>query len=230
MQSRLCPVRAYAPPGTHAIMRPMNRNILSVFIAAGLLLLVLLVLWISRQPGALPPEALAGKLFPEPRPAGEFTLVDQYGADFDAERLNGHWSLMFFGYTHCPDICPTALTNMRFLYAKMNEEERASTQVVFVSVDPKRDTPEHLKQYMAYFNEAFIGLTGKREQIDALARKAGAIYFFDGDTSGDEYIVNHSAQILLVDPKGRFYAQFQPPHSPDEMLVDYRRLRDFYSE
>lgn len=208
----------------------MNRNTLSVFIAVGLLLLALLVLWISRQPGALPPEALAGKLFPEARPAGEFALVDQHNAPFGPERLNGHWSLMFFGYTHCPDICPTALTNMRFLYAKMSNAERLDTQVVFVSVDPKRDTPEHLKSYMAYFNEAFIGLTGEREQIDALARQAGAIYFFDGDTSGDEYIVNHSAQILLVDPQGRFYAQFQPPHTPDGLLEDYRRLRDFYSE
>ncbi len=210
-------------------MRAMNRNILSVFIASGLVLLVLLVLWISRQPGALPPEALVGKLFPEPRPAGVFTLVDQHGARFDAARLDGRWSLMFFGYTHCPDICPTALTNMRLLHAKLSEAERLDTQVVFVSVDPKRDTPEHLKDYMAYFNEAFLGVSGEREQIDALARQAGAVYFFDGDTDGDEYIVNHSAQILLLDPKGRFYAQFQPPHTPDEMLVDYRRLRDFYS-
>lgn len=201
----------------------------SIAIVAALMVLVF-TLSQPAEPDRPIPKELANIILPEARTLQSFSLTDIRQQAFDLSRLKGKWSFLFFGYTHCPDICPTTLSTLRMVAKNLQQTPAyyQNTQFVFVSVDPKRDSLEHLKQYVGYFHPDFLGATGKKEQIDTLARQVGAVYMFDGDTSGDDYIVNHSATIVLVDPEGRWVARFNPPHKAGEMADEFRRLRDYY--
>jgi protein SCO1/2 len=188
------------------------------------------VWWQRGAQPRLPPAELESVILSEPRPLEPFTLVDHDGKSLTPEQLKGHWTLLFFGYTHCPDICPTTLAVLKGVAQKLESDPEltASTRTLFVSVDPKRDTPEQLKQYITYFNPAFVAATGSRNEIDNLTMQVGAVYMFEGDTSRDDYIVNHSATILLIDPQGRFYARFNAPHTASGIADTYRRVRAFH--
>jgi protein SCO1/2 len=178
----------------------------------------------------VPPE-LETTLLPEPRPLASFQLTDQDGKPFGPERLQGKWSVVFFGYTHCPDVCPTTLGTLNGVAKRLEQQPNGlnDTQFVFVSVDPKRDSPQHLKDYLAYFHPAYRGATGERAQIDAVVKQFGAVYMFEGDTSGDSYVVNHSATLYVVDPEGRLYARLLPPHEPAQLTETLERLRRFHA-
>lgn len=188
------------------------------------------VWWQRGDRPRLPPAELESVILNEPRPLEPFTLVDHDGKALTPEQLKGHWTLLFFGYTHCPDICPTTLAVLKGVAQKLESDPElaASTRTLFVSVDPKRDTPEQLKQYITYFNPAFVAATGSRNEIDNLTMQVGAVYMFEGDTRRDDYIVNHSATILLIDPQGRFYARFNAPHTASGIADTYRRVRAFH--
>lgn len=175
------------------------------------------------------PAELQGILLDTPRAIAPFRLVDHQGNEFDAARLQGKWSLLFFGYTHCPDICPTTLATLRGMAKDLQQTPAyyEDTQFVFVSVDPKRDTVAHLKEYIGYFHPDFLAATGEKPQIDKLAQQLGAVYMFEGDTGSDDYIVNHSASVAIVDPQGRWSARINPPHTAGEMADNFRRLRDY---
>ena len=213
----------------------MNRNLLLTFIIiATALLLARIALYApeTHQAKPAPPAALLNILLPEPRPLSEFSLIDHNGAALGLAQLKGHWSFVFFGYTHCPDICPTTLGILKGV-AKGLEAQPAigsNTRFLFVSVDPRRDTLPHLKEYIGYFHPDFIAASGERQQIDNLARQLGAMYMFDGDTAGDDYIVNHSASVALVDPQGRWVARFNPPHSVTKFSSDYLQLRNYLQQ
>jgi protein SCO1/2 len=188
------------------------------------------VWWQRGDRPRLPPAELESVILNEPRPLEPFTLLDHDGNALTPQQLKGHWTLLFFGYTHCPDICPTTLAVLKGVAQKLESDPElaASTRTLFVSVDPKRDTPEQLKQYITYFNPAFVAATGSRNEIDTLTMQVGAVYMFEGDTSRDDYIVNHSATILLIDPQGRFYARFNAPHTASGIADTYRRVRAFH--
>jgi protein SCO1/2 len=190
--------------------------------------LVLFVAMPERAPRPVP-EALDNVLLPEPRPLSDFSLNDTNGEPFNLASLQNSWHFLFFGYTHCPDICPTTLSTLR-LTAKALEKsgDAKDSRFVFISVDPKRDSLDHLKQYVGYFHPDFLAATGEKAAIDALARQVGAIYMFDGDTEGDEYIVNHSATVVLIDPQGRWVARFNPPHSAAGIAEQFRAVRAYF--
>jgi len=186
----------------------------------------------GHKPTFSPPAGLEMTLLPEPRALSEFSLTGQDSEPFTLERLQDRWTVMFFGYTHCPDICPTTLATLTQFNKKLEEAKpdlASDTQFVFVSVDPQRDDPKQLKEYVSYFNPQFIGTTGAKAEINALANQVGAIYAFEGDTSAEDYIVNHSAALYLIDPEGRYVARFFPPHKVDEMLAQYERIRSFFN-
>ncbi len=143
--------------------------------------------------------------------------------------FEGKWTLAFFGYTYCPDVCPAALSNMAQTMTLVREKtpEFADTQILFVSVDPIRDTPERLKEYTEYFDPAFVGTTGDKTDIDELTQTLGAIYVIAGDTeNNDNYLVDHSSQIVLIDPSGEMRAIMTPPHLPANMAADLALLRN----
>ena len=213
----------------------MSRNLITLFVLiAAALLLARIALYGPQGDGKQskqsvePPEALQNLLLPEPRPLKPFSLTGHNGQPLGLEQLKGQWTLVFFGYTHCPDICPTTLGMLKGVAMKLEAAPLAGrTQFLFVSVDPKRDTIPHLADYITYFHKDFVAATGERKEIDGFARQLAAIYMFEGDTKSDDYIVNHSASVALLDPQGRWVARINPPHTVKQFHADYLQLRDY---
>ena len=167
-------------------------------------------------------------VLPEPRGIPAFTLTDQYGADFGPDRLAGKWSLLFFGFTHCPDICPGTLYDLARVTEGLEETDATlaeRAQVVFVSVDPERDLPGRMRDYVAYFNPDFIAVTGPHDQLEPVTRKLGIAYRIEPHASGAErYNVDHSASVLLINPAGQLHGVFPAPHDAAAMQSDLLNL------
>jgi len=177
------------------------------------------------------PEPAYGSLLvlPEPRVLGEFRLVDQQGEAFSLEDLRGHWSLLFFGFTHCPDICPSTLYDLQQVYRSLETGTAAANpwQVIFVSVDPERDTPERLEEYVAWFDPDFVGVTGAPEQLAPLAMRVGVAFRIEEHEPGaPNYAVDHSASVFLTDPQGRLHGVFPAPHDAAVMARDLAAFLD----
>lgn len=167
-------------------------------------------------------------VLPEPRDIPPFSLIDQDGAPFGPEGLTGAWSLLFFGFTHCPDICPGTLYDLQLLSSAVDQAASSLPyQVVFFSVDPERDTPERLKEYVAFFDPDFRAVTGDHEQMLPLTRKLGIAYRIEEHDEGEEvYNVDHSASVLLINPEGRLHGVFPAPHDAAVMTADFLALLD----
>jgi len=176
------------------------------------------------------PDGIHATYLQEGKPITGFHLLDENHQPFDASRFKGRWTFLFFGYTNCPDVCPTTMLVMKSVWAKLPASARATPapQLVFVSVDPERDTPEKLKSYVSFYQSTFIGVTGKADQIDVLTNQVGVQYGFDDDPDGKGYTVKHSAQIILVDPTGKMRAVFSPPHKVEDIVSSFVRIRNFY--
>jgi len=139
-------------------------------------------------------------IYPKKNPIDSFKLLDQDNAPFTNEQFNGYWNLIFTGYTNCPDVCPTTLNQMVKLYQKMPKALKLKVHFIFLTVDPARDSVAHLKQYLDYFDDSFIGLTGEVSQIDILVKALGSVYTINKE-EGEFYSVDHSARIFIVSPK-----------------------------
>jgi protein SCO1 len=153
-------------------------------------------------------------VLPEPRQIVPVTLTDQSGKAFTQEGFKGHWSLVFFGFTSCPDVCPNTLYQLQQARQQWLEEHTDAEfpQVYLVTVDPERDTPQKLAAYLGYFDPGFIGLTGAAEQVQSLAAQLGIAVFVEPHEPEDpEYTVDHGASLLLFDPLGQFYAVIPAP-------------------
>jgi len=175
-----------------------------------------------------PPVALTtGTLLSPPRVLPDFSLIDQDGRAFDGANLRGHWSIMFFGYTNCPDFCPTTLSTLAALTQRLRGENAAVVpQVIFVSVDPKRDTPQQLAKYVPYFDPRFIGLTAKdQDQIAIMARNLGVAVVVQPSADKDgNYTVDHSAEVFVLDPGGNLAAVLSGPFTVEAMRGDLQRI------
>ena len=155
----------------------------------------------------------------------EFSLVNVDSEPLDKSLFTNQWSVVFFGFTHCPDVCPITLTVMQDVVEQLKEFNVSQPQTVFVTVDPKRDTPEVMKNYVGYFNSDFIGVTGELNDVHQLTRALGIVSAFtvrkDDPT---QYDVDHTASMLLIDPKGRVRAKLTAPHEADTIVADYVTL------
>ena len=152
---------------------------------------------------------------------GPFSLIDQNGMRRSEQDFSGKYMLVFFGYTFCPDVCPTTLSVMSAALDKVGPDAQKIVPV-FISVDPKRDTPEKLKTYLASFGPNFVGLTGPDEDI-AAAAKAYRVYYQAHTEEGDNYAVDHSGVIYLMSPSGQFLANYTLETSPDAMAADLKK-------
>ncbi len=167
-------------------------------------------------------------LFPDPKPLTAFALTDHQNRVFDLSRLKGKWSFLFFGFTHCPDICPTTLA----ILARARDNIAKSTagaedvQFVFISVDPNRDTAGKLSQYVTYFHTTFLGMTGNDAQIGNLAGQLGAAYQVAFTPGMENYPVYHTATVFLVDPRARYHAMFTPPLDAETISRRFKVLRE----
>ena len=181
------------------------------------------LLW--RGPGG-PPVALAtGTLLEPRRDLPDFSLIDEHGLRFTRSDLKGHWSMLFFGYTNCPDLCPTTLSVLAVMAKRLRAAgERSRPRVVFVSVDAKRDTPARLAQYVPYFDPEFTGVTATDQpSIEAVARQFGVEASIIPQPDGS-YSVEHSGAIFVVDPAGRLSAILTGPFSAEALQSDFRRI------
>lgn len=149
-------------------------------------------------------------LLPQSRELPALNLLDQDSQPQPAADLTGRWTLLFFGYTFCPDICPTTLAELRQLQGLLDEQARQRLQVVMVTVDPARDTPQQLKQYLGYFDAGFRGLTGELDDIQTLSGRVG-IPFIPGNESLPNYTVDHSGNLALLGPDGRQHGFIRAP-------------------
>ena len=200
-----------------------SHKILIAVAAAAVLTLGAVLSFLTSRPEA--PE-IDGLLWPQSKALQAFALEDQNGRAFGLDRLRGHWTLLFFGYTNCPDICPVTLAVLENALTLMRKADADAElpQVVFVSVDPKRDTPEHLGAYVSHFDPSFVGVTGSDANLAAFAGQLGALYVLgDADAEG-QYSVDHTAALFLIDPRGHLVALFQAPHAAGVLARDIPRI------
>lgn len=155
-------------------------------------------------------------LFDEPRQLPEVSLQSASGGDWSTTDLQGQWDLLFFGYTFCPDICPTTMAELRQVTASLPPEQANNLRVTMISVDPQRDTPQQLRQYLEFFQAGFHGATGEPEQLGKLAQ-ALSVAYIEPDTSTADYLVDHSGQVVMVDPAGHYVGFLRPPLNPQQL-------------
>jgi len=189
-----------------------------LFLAMACLLIVGCV-----ETDADPMESLAhATVLSEPRPVAAFELSDQHGHAFTQEQFRGRWSLLFAGFTHCPDICPGTLALLT------DVQQRAGIspdqlRTVFISVDPERDTPENLAEYLDFFNPEWTALTGPKSELDRLMASLELAYV-RVPTGGGDYTVDHSTALVLIDPEGRMRGYFSAPLEVEELVDDLGRI------
>jgi protein SCO1/2 len=180
------------------------------------------LLWHHR---AAPVELATGTLITPGRALPDFSLIDQKGRTFAPADLRGHWSLLFFGYTNCPDFCPTTLTTLAAMEKNLRSAQAAVIpQVIFVSVDAKRDTPAQLAKYVPYFDPSFIGLTAADQpSIEAVAKQLGVAVLIRPAADGN-YTVDHSGAIFVLSPDGQIAAILTGPFSAGALQSDFQRI------
>jgi len=164
-----------------------------------------------------------------PRPLPEFELLSHSGQAFSKENLAGNWSILFFGFANCPDVCPTTLATLNRVVDGIADQGKRPPRVIFVSVDPMRDSVDKLAAYVPYFNPDFIGLTGEFARIQNLTRELGVAVNYSpikqtGSGQEDQlqnYSVDHSTTLFLIDPDGRLSGIFSAPHITEQIIDDY---------
>ncbi len=192
--------------------------------AAALAIAVGIGVGLWRRAAAPPPE-IGGYVLPSAKPLGTAELVDDRGAKITTQDFAGHWSLLYFGYTYCPDVCPLTLVELAEVKKKLAERTpSAALSVYFVSVDPQRDTPERLHEYVRYFDPDFHGLTGDITEITALANAVGAVFFVPPGQDEKTYLVSHSSSIALLEPTGALRAVFTAPHDAEQVAADFAKI------
>jgi len=210
------------PPG-HAsrggALANSRRFVLAAVLLGGLVIMgagVLLALAHRDTPRGAAGTLLASAI------GGSFRLVDQNGKTVTDADLKGKWSLVYFGYTHCPDACPTALNDIAIALDQLGPK-REAVRSVFITVDPERDTPEVLKAYVTSFDAAILALSGSPEEI-ARAAKAYRVYYAKHPEPGGDYSMDHSSVIYVMDPEGRFTASFTHQSTPEEIAERLKKL------
>ena len=186
---------------------------------AGLLVVaagVLLALAMRETPRGAAGTALASAI------GGPFHLIDQNGKPVSDADLKGKWQLVFFGYTHCPDTCPTALNEVALALDQLGVK-RDEVEIVFITVDPERDTPDVLKSYVQSFDAPIIALTGSPDAV-AQAAKAYRVFYAKHPRGDGDYDMDHSAVIYVMNPEGRFTATFTPDSSADAIVQRLQKL------
>jgi protein SCO1/2 len=163
-------------------------------------------------------------ILPEPRKIAPFSLVDQRGDAFDNSSLLGHWSLLFFGYTSCPDICPVTLSVLAQVEKRLTEAgDLGQLKIYLVSVDPERDSADVLGKYVSAFSPRFTGVTGSRAELAEFGKQLNVAFMKMPGTNGN-YVVDHTGNIVVVNPKGQYHAFIKLPHDPEHILLAYRSI------
>ena len=171
------------------------------------------------------PASFRGTFFDEPYPAApEIELIRANGNSFRLSEMRGKVVLLFFGYTSCPDICPTTLAELKQALDKLDPKNAQQVQVLFVTVDPQRDSPERIQEYVDHFDEGFIGLGGTESDLAAVWRNYGVFRENVEGTSAAGYIVNHTARVTLIDQAGNMRVSFAFDTPVDDIVHDLKLI------
>jgi protein SCO1/2 len=191
---------------------------------AGLIAFVALVIGVYVAINIAPPSNINKiqhvSTYPQARALPDFQLVDHNNQSFTPENLIGHWSLVFVGYTYCPDICPTTLAELKSIYPELQKiPTDFPIQIVLMSVDPKRDTPERLNEYIHFFHPDFIAVSGEHVQLFPLVRAMGMMYSMSESTDNPNYLVDHSSSVVVVNPKAQVVGRFKPDFAVGKLPI-----------
>lgn len=176
--------------------------------------------WFSLQLASPPPVPGTATVLPVTSELPQFSLLDQHGEAIGREIFEGQWDLLFFGFTQCPDICPLTLQVLANAQQQLQDAGQLPLpRIVLVSVDPERDTPEVIGQYVDHFGKDSLGITGSLDEIRKLTNSLG-IFFEKSETDDENYSVAHSAVVLVIDPAGEFHSLFGTPHEAENYVHD----------
>lgn len=165
-------------------------------------------------------------MYPAPRVVPDFTLTNANGAALTQADWRDHWTVVFFGFTHCPDVCPTTLTVFKQAWTTLAAQGKtARLRFDFISVDPQRDRPEQLTRYIGFFHKDFVAATGSDVELTRLTRALGLVYARVADEQGG-YTMDHSASVVIIDPAGRLVGLFRPPFDAVAIADDLATLAD----
>jgi len=206
-----------------------RRSLLLLAIAAGTLATSL---WVGRgveRDWSSAPPALQSILWPTARPVADFELSTQHDRAYSKVDLLGHWSLLYFGYLQCPDVCPTTLQTLRGVQKLLQADGDDPTRFVFVSVDPDNDTPARIGAYLSFFGDDLTGLSGNPQGLATLAGSLGVMYAEHVDTDGTRSM-DHTTSIIVVDAQGRGVAALPGGQTPQAMVEQLRAVRGFVGE
>ena len=211
------------PPST-------NRNIKLTVLGLVILIAIVVAGFVNKitQPRVMTDSELkinSAYMFETPRALPPFALIDHNAQVFDKARLEGRWTMVFFGFTFCPDICPTTMAQLAQLMEKLDGLPEADTQVVLVSVDPARDTPEQLASYVPYFDPDFVGVTGEFMDIHRFATALNTPFRKVPGQDPENYLIDHSANVVLINPYGDYHGFFKAPLDLAKLKVTYRSVR-----
>jgi protein SCO1/2 len=195
----------------------MTKRLSWLLVALGALCAAVAGFWLARELDSSAPQLASGTWLGIPRSVSDFQLTDSDGHPFSAQNLQGKPSLVFFGFTHCPDVCPTTL--VKLAQVKKTTAQLAGVQVLFITVDPQRDTPQKVGAYAHGFDPSFIGLTGDQANIDKVT-KAFAVAAVRVDLPGGDYTMDHSAAVFLVNSQAQIVGIFTPPFDTKRLAQD----------
>ena len=208
-------------------MQQKNRIRITIAFLLGFIVLVVYGFsWRISQPVIMSDEDLrinGAIVFDKPRIFSDFELVDHRGEAFNLARMKDIWTIVFFGFSHCPDICPTTLAMLNDTYSKLKDSEKERLQVVMISLDPQRDTVEKLAEYVPYFNQQFTGVTGNQRAIRLLAAELNVAHN-PVPLDGDDYTIDHSTHLILINPMGHYHGFFKAPHTEITMRSTWRSI------
>jgi len=182
---------------------------------------------IGASSSVIPAYEYVGTVLKTPRPISKFQLTGTDGKSFNNESLKGHWTMVFFGFTNCAMMCPTAMRELSITYQLLQSDKvKPLPQILMVSVDPKRDSLKRMREYVTGFNKSFIGAIGPDEKVRKLSYEMGIAYekVINKNNKTKNYDIQHSGAIIVLDPKGEIKAFFNWPHKPSEMAQDYTNL------
>ncbi len=191
-------------------------------------------LWLgqSQDTKDIKPAVIQGAIYPVARNILDFDLLDQDSHKFSKNSLLDHWSLIFIGYTHCPDVCPTTLAVLNQVDGFMLEQSIVPPQIIFLSIDPERDTPDIMKPYINYFNKKFVALTGELSEVKKFTQQLNAVYRkaegASGDINNDDYLMDHSSALMLINPEGNLQSILTAPHTPANIIDSIINSQMYY--
>ncbi len=188
----------------------------------------LLGLFISVKQTPADKPKFNGVIWPNSPKVSQFTMLDSNEREITEKFLEGTWNLVFFGFTHCPDVCPSTLSTLKIAEQTLREEKIFDrSNIIFVSVDTHRDDPSLVKQYLSNFSNSFIGIMGEKSEVKKLGDSLGAV-FYQRKMNDGEIIIDHSSSLFILSPENELLGVLTQPFSSKDVIKRYKKLREFH--